>query len=65
MLPFSALNVQLKQLRRGLSEKEKKDLLGALEASRKILEMQLTQAPLITGKPREYVSTRATRGVER
>jgi hypothetical protein len=48
MLPFSALKVQLK-LRRGLSEEEKRGLLQVLEASRKILEMQLTQAPLITG----------------
>jgi hypothetical protein len=52
--------VQLK-LRRGLSEKEKRYLIEALEASRKILEMQVTQV-LFTGKPREYVSTRATRG---
>jgi hypothetical protein len=46
MLPFSALKAQLKP-RRGLSEKEKRDLLDVLEASRKILEMQLTQAPLL------------------
>ncbi|MEM0004792.1 MAG: hypothetical protein QXN97_05625 [Desulfurococcaceae archaeon] len=36
-----AFKVQLK-LRRGLSEEEKRDLLEVLEASRKILEMQLT-----------------------
>jgi hypothetical protein len=41
MLPFSALKVQLK-LRRRLSEEEKRDLLEVLEASRKILETQLT-----------------------